>query len=56
MGYSPLLCATPKMKFIVTAACNHLGTAYKIYVVLQEGHRPYAWIDYASIVSFSVGF
>ena len=57
MGYSPLLSTTPKMKFIVTAACNQLGysssTAYKIYVVLLEGHGPYAAIDYPSIVSFS---
>lgn len=45
------------MKFIVTAACNQLGysssTAYKTYAVLQEGHGPYAGIDYTSIVSFS---
>lgn len=45
------------MKFIVTAACNQLGysssTAYKIYVVLQEGRGPYAAIHYTSIVSFS---
>lgn len=58
MGYSPLLSSTtPKMKFIVTAACNQLGysssTAYKIYVVLQEGHGPYAAIDYTSIVFLS---
>ena len=57
MGYSPLFCAAPKMKFIVTTAFNQLGyscsTAYKIYVVLQEGHGPYAWIDYKSIVFFS---
>lgn len=57
MGYSPSLCTTPKMKFIVTAACNQLGysssTAYKTYAVLQEGHGPYARIDYTSIVSFS---
>lgn len=57
MGYSLLSALPPKMKFIVTAACNRLGysssTAYKIYDVLQEGHGPYAGIDYTSIVSFS---
>ena len=57
MGYSPHLCTTPKMKFIATAARNQLGysssTAYKIYVVWQEGHGPYAGIDYPSIVSCS---
>lgn len=37
MGYSPLCSATPKMKFIATAACNQLGysssTAYKMIML-----------------------
>ncbi len=38
------------------AACNQLGysssTAYKIYVVSQEGHGPYAAIDCTSVSVF----
>lgn len=40
MGNSPLLCTTPKIKSIVTAACNQLGdsssTAYKIYMCCKK--------------------